>query len=109
MFRHKIKSVILKRNTLKQQSHSRLVYAQPQWTLFERMEYADKLYNQPKSIDFVQQQIIHRQRCQHIIELTTENFTQSNLLDAIQSLQEQGGEIRLPAGRLELHNSLYLT
>lgn len=83
MLRHKIKSVILKRNTLKQQSHSRLVYAQPQWALFERMEYVDKLYNQPKSIDFVNQQVLHQQRSQNLIELTAEDFTESNLLNAV--------------------------
>ncbi|WP_221894540.1 hypothetical protein [Bathymodiolus japonicus methanotrophic gill symbiont] len=73
----------MKRNTLKQQSHSRLVYAQPQWALFERMEYVDKLYNQPKSIDFVNQQVLHQQRSQNLIELTAEDFTESNLLNAV--------------------------
>jgi len=109
MLRHKIKSVILKKNTLKQQAYSKLVTAKPQWTLFERMEYADKLYNKPQSIDFVKQQILHRQRNQNLIELKAQDFTEHNLLNAIQSLQEQGGEIRLPAGTLELHHALNLT
>ncbi|OQK16698.1 hypothetical protein AU255_01975 [Methyloprofundus sedimenti] len=109
MIRSKIKSVILKKNRLKQQTYSELVYAQPKWKLFARMDYADKFYNQPRPIDFVKQQIIHQQRSQNVIELKAADFNESNLLNAIQSLKEQGGEVRLPAATLELRNALNLT
>jgi parallel beta-helix repeat protein len=109
MLRHKIKSIVLKKNTLKQKAYSNLVMSQPRWTLFERMDYADKLYNQPKPVDFVQQQSGHKQRSQNQIEISAEDFTEIQLLKAIQSLQEVGGEIRLPAGSLELNNTLNLT
>lgn len=109
MLRHKIKSVILKKNTLKQQAYSKLVTAQPQWILFERMEYADKLYNKPRPINFIEQQLNHQQRSQNLIELTAADFSETSLLNAIQSLKELGGEIRLPAGTLELQNTLKLT
>ena len=80
MLRHKIKSIVLKKNTLKQKAYSNLVMSQPRWTLFERMDYADKLYNQPKPVDFVQQQSGHKQRSQNQIEISAEDFTEIQLL-----------------------------
>lgn len=109
MLRHKIRSLALKPNILKQQASARLELAQPQWILFERMQYADKRYNRPKKIDFVQQQASYKQCRQTVIEIASEDFTENHLISVIESLAESGGEIRLPARNLILENPLNLT
>jgi len=109
MLRHKIRALALKKNTINQKSISKLQLAQPEWTLFERMEYADRLYNQPNSIDYEAQRGEYKQRSQMIIEIKNDDFTEKNLIDAIKALAEFGGEIRLPAGKLELTCTLNLT
>jgi parallel beta-helix repeat protein len=91
-------------------STSELVLAQPEWALFERMEHADKLNNQPSRINSVHQQkqpeVVHRQT---IIEINNDDFNESTLTSAITSLKSSGGEIHLPAGQLILENTLDLT
>ncbi len=109
MMLHKLRSLVLKKNTLNQQSVSKLELAQPEWTLFDRMKYADQLYNQSNSIDYETQSNEYKQRSQTIVEIKKDNFTEKNLMDAIKSLSKSGGEIRLPEGKLELTNTIKLT
>lgn len=105
----RIKSLVLNLNPFKRNSLPQLLLVQPQWTLFDRMKYADKVNNQPKNIDYANQQINIKQCTQTIIEIKTDGFTENNLVKAIESLTESGGEIRLPVGQLELTDSLNLT
>lgn len=109
MMLHKLRSLALKKNTLNQQSVSKLELAHPEWTLFDRMKHADQLYNQPNSIDYETQRNEYKQRSQTIVEIKKDDFTEKNLIDAIKSLSKSGGEIRLPEGKLELTNTIKLT
>jgi len=109
MLRRKIRNLVLKSNALGQQKHAKLKFVQPEWTLFARMQHADKLYNQPKQIDFSQQQALYKQRRQKVVEIAAEDFTENHLISVIESLAELGGEIRLPSGHLILEKPLKIT
>ncbi len=109
MLLHKIRALALRKNTINQQSISKLKLAQPKWTLFERMEYADQLYNQPNPIDYETQRNEYKLRTQTIIKINIDDFTEKDLTNAIKSLTKHGGEIHLPAGKLELTQTLNLT
>ncbi|MCU7815064.1 MAG: right-handed parallel beta-helix repeat-containing protein [Candidatus Thiodiazotropha sp. (ex Rostrolucina anterorostrata)] len=105
ILKHRITSKLLSSKL----TTSKLVLAQPEWVLFERMEYADKLYNHPTPINYANQQKQFEKRRQTIIAIADNDFTENTLVSAIKSLRNSGGEIHLPAGELILENTLNIT
>ncbi|MCU7859046.1 MAG: right-handed parallel beta-helix repeat-containing protein, partial [Candidatus Thiodiazotropha sp. (ex Lucinoma kastoroae)] len=104
-----LRPIILKHRITSKLLSSKLVLAQPEWVLFERMEYADKLYNHPTPINYANQQKQFEKRRQTIIAIADNDFTENTLVSAIKSLRNSGGEIHLPAGELILENTLNIT
>lgn len=109
MMLHKIRALVLRKNTIKQQEPESVELVQPQWTLFDRMLHADQLYNQPNTIDYKTERNEYKLRSQTVIEIKKDDFSEDSLRKAIKSLAKKGGEIRLPEGKLELTHSLNLT
>jgi len=90
MLHRKIKSLVSKSNTLEQKKVEQIKLVQPEWTLFARMQFADKRYNQSKLIDLVQQQTQYHQRKKRVINIAIDDFNENHLLSVIQSLAEGG-------------------
>jgi parallel beta-helix repeat protein len=86
-----------------------LVLAQPEWGLFERIDHAAKLNNQPNRINPEGQKNLFDEYGQTIIVIADKDFTEDTLVSAIKSLKTSGGEIHLPAGTLALEKTLNLT
>jgi parallel beta-helix repeat protein len=89
-------------------SKSKLVMARPNWELFKRMEFADKMNNYLISKDHACEQKKLDRSGQSIISIADNDFSENRLNSAIKSLEISGGEIYLPAGKLVLENTLNL-
>lgn len=100
---------ILSRLATSKFTKSKLILAQPEWALFERMEHAYKLNNQTNRVNNPQQQKPFDACSRTIIQIADHEFTENAILIALESLKSSGGEIHLPAGTLEFKNTLDLT
>lgn len=79
----------------------------PAWHLFERIRLADQHNNQPhkKNHPLLQQQGLSNKPS---ITLNASQLTEADIINAIQSLKEIGGEIHLSEGSCVLTQTLYL-
>lgn len=96
-------------NALQNQTSSALISMTkpPEWHLFERIRLADEHHNQPKKINYL---LLQQQGLSHkpIVQLQSNQMNEADIINAIQSLKETGGEIHLTEGRCVLTKTLYL-